>query len=598
MKQCKEYLFAEKQATETEHIIKLIIDEQLHQIYGNNPDEQITLRFQEEWSAMERSNTILDVAALYELTVWLKKNGHSYWMRGCAGSSFILYLLDITVGNPLPPHYCCPVCHSVKWMPEYRDGFDLPREVHCGEDYSKLNPDGHDIPWQTLWGYDNHEPVFDIDIPDDLLDDMGNLLDNHWLNRVKDNGDSENVHIGKNSLALGQLRINCRLDRASISRGFHQKKVDSYCSTIALNAWQTLFDDYEDYSDSSIVGVDTFADLISYYGLRNTMGAWDEETIYFNRELDYAPSDLIAFRDDVYRYLVSHKFLSKDAWKGMNCVRKGLSLPVVTEEMKHSFDKWVLKRFDKIAYLFPKAHAVEYILFRLKATILPCTIQFVKTGFDGIDYAIGGINCADVIVVGGRPAMGKTSFALDVASYLAHTEGKKVTIFTSSNNLVNIRYGFEKRGLPIEDTKISICSAAALSVPMMKEKLNAEQTDLVVIDELSDFGQSRNKKATQMASIMRQIKEIAKDYHVPILLLTNLSRRIEQRIDHLPRLKDVLAYERVIPYTDSILLLYREAYYDMDASRDTTWCFVAQNRRGGLGFVPLKWDDNRNGFRN
>ena len=156
---------------------------------------------------------------------------------------------------------------------------------------------------------------------------------------------------------------------------FHSKTVDASCVNISLSAWQTLLDFYDGYNESSILGTNTFADLISFSGIIHATRAWDDEAVFMNRYLDYAPSELIAFRDDIFHYRIVHGFLEKDAWRGMNYVRKGLDLPVITEEMKHSRDKWVLDRCKRIEYLFPKAHAVEYIMFRLKAAILPENTQ-------------------------------------------------------------------------------------------------------------------------------------------------------------------------------------------------------------------------------
>ena len=222
----------------------------------------------------------------------------------------------------------------------------------------------------------------------------------------------------------------------------------------------------------------------------------------------------------------------------------------------------------------------------------------MRTGFDGIDHVFGGMRCSDVIVIGGRPGMGKTSFALDAAVYSVYTEGEKVSIFTTQNEVENVRNGLAARGWQDTDANLSIYSHEILSVSWIEEKLDADNTDIVIIDDLQHIGRSKKKKAAQMISIVRQIKEIAKAYHVPILLLTDISRRIEYRNDHRPHLKDVPSYESVISYIDSILLLYREAYYDMDARRDKAQCYIVHNRRGELGDIPLKWHDDRNGFSN
>ena len=178
-----EYMFSGLSAFEVECKLRQIIENALYQKYGDKPDELIKKRIIDEWAAMERSDTVLDVAALYELVIWLKKNNHPYWMRGCAGSSFILYLLGITFGNPLPPHYHCPVCHSVQWETDYLDGFDLSKKKTCEQDKATLIPDGHNVPWQTLWGYGEHVPEFDIVLPKNLRDDFLVILKNHWLQK-------------------------------------------------------------------------------------------------------------------------------------------------------------------------------------------------------------------------------------------------------------------------------------------------------------------------------------------------------------------------------------------------------------------------------
>ena len=87
-----EYMFSGLAAFEVECKLQQIIENALYQKYGDKPDELIKKRILDEWAAMERSDTVLDVAALYELVIWLKKNHHPYWMRGCAGSNFLLYL--------------------------------------------------------------------------------------------------------------------------------------------------------------------------------------------------------------------------------------------------------------------------------------------------------------------------------------------------------------------------------------------------------------------------------------------------------------------------------------------------------------------------
>lgn len=134
----------------------------LHKRYGAKPDALIMKRVEDEWEALTRSDTVLDAAALYELTLWLRENRIPYWLDAGTGSSFLFYLLGLSSGNPLPPHYYCPKCHRVDWDSYiFRDGFDLP-DLSCEFDGSARIRDGHDIPYQMLWGYGQFEGFISV----------------------------------------------------------------------------------------------------------------------------------------------------------------------------------------------------------------------------------------------------------------------------------------------------------------------------------------------------------------------------------------------------------------------------------------------------
>ena len=347
--------------------LRQIVDAALFQKYGDMPDELIVKRIEEEWAAMERTNVIHDVAALYELAVWLKNNRYPYWMRSRSGSSFILYLLGITTGNPLPPHYYCPKCKSVQWRTSYTDGLDLPQDVSCPNDDTPLMSDGHNIPWQTLFGYGEFCPMFDMDLPSDLYEIVQTKWTSHWVKNINPSNVPTNPYEDKqNCIKLSNLSLMFHLDSEEISHTFYDHEYTSADRKYMLLMWNLLVNDEADFAND-IPEPESVADLISLFGLSYSAGAWDEVTAYMIDEMGYSLFDMIAYRDDVYRYLLDHGFLEKDAWRGMNRVRKGLDFPVITDEMLQARDKWVLSRCERIGYLFPKAHAVEYMFFTLES---------------------------------------------------------------------------------------------------------------------------------------------------------------------------------------------------------------------------------------
>lgn len=577
-------IFTEKASEEIHTLLWEAVQSALAKQYGNILHSAITERVRQEWLAMEQSDTVLDVAALYELSLWLKKHNIPYWMHGCAGSSFILYLLGITCGNPLPPHYHCTKCHQIHWETNCPDGFDLPHGKLCKKDGTPLVADGHNVPWQTLWGYSDHRPMFDMVLPKYLCDDFVAMLENHWLHRYRTFDNSEAYSDAPAFIKpFFSLCFSFTQDCTMVHKAFYNKQVHAGATELALRSWQTIADYKKSYEDEFMCPPDSFADLISLFGILHSRGTWDDAAVSMTSLLGYSLSDMIAHRDDLYQYLLSHGFLEKDAWKGMNWVRKGQGLPVVTDEMKISRDKWVLDRCERIRYLFPKAHSVENIMFQLKAFVLPEGNQKLSTGYEYWDNSLGGIDKTDVILLGGRPGMGKTQLSLDIAKHITAVGDKKIVVFTSPKEI--IRW--------VNVPHVTILAEEVLGIETIQNKIKSAVFDLAVIDSIQlikGIG-SKNKGITE--SMMREIQKIAKETETPILLTSNLSRKIENRNDRIPRLEDIPHYKNVVPCVDRIYLLYREAYYAFGANRSEAWLFTAKNVRGPVGEVLLKidWDD-------
>ena len=131
-----------------------------------------------------------------------------------------------------------------------------------------------------------------------------------------------------------------------------------------LQEWRSLIAD-EVVEDTNLPIPHTFSDLLAILGMLHGSGTLDESVMYMVETMGYSPSDMIVFRDDVYRYLRSHAWSEEDAWKGMERVRKGKELQNVTQEMKVAPDKWILDRCERAMYLPAKADIVERLFFRL-----------------------------------------------------------------------------------------------------------------------------------------------------------------------------------------------------------------------------------------
>ena len=126
------------------------------------------------------------------------------------------------------------------------------------------------------------------------------------------------MNFEKLSASLSNISFAFRLECSSIHKTFHSKTVDASCVNISLSAWQTLLDFYDGYNEQSILGTNIFTDLISFSGIIHATRAWDDEAVFMNRYLDYAPSELIAFRDDIFHYRIVSQRIGLACYHGRN----------------------------------------------------------------------------------------------------------------------------------------------------------------------------------------------------------------------------------------------------------------------------------------
>lgn len=351
------------------------IQNKLQEKYGENPDSLITQRFEEEWNAVKLSDMIFDIAALYEIVLWLKQNNYPYWLRGTAGSSFLLYLLGITQGNPLPSHCYCPKCKTVYWNHLYSDGFDVPQTMQCENDGSFLIPDGHNIPWQIAWGYDDFQASLYIDLPTNLYSHFCDVMSVHWLQII----DDKNIPVceGGEKRHIKQSRLNLQfiLKEDKVSPNFYRQQIKATDSRYILQNWKSIFADSFLAEDEGPQKPEPkcIADLVSLMGCSYINKTWDDTAKLMITEFGYSLADLIIFKDDVYFYLINHGLSEKAAWYAMHLsrldVNKKDGFPLATDEMKSAHDKWVLDRCQRAKYFLPKSHKIEYLLFRFKIHI-------------------------------------------------------------------------------------------------------------------------------------------------------------------------------------------------------------------------------------
>ena len=251
----------------------------------------------------------------------------------------------------------------------------------------------------------------------------------------------------------------------------------------------------------------------------------------------------------------------------------------------------------------------------------PDKITGVTTGFARLDEKLSGLNKANLVLVAARPAMGKTSFALNIAQAAAMKKNAKVAIFSlemSSEEIVNRMWFSEamvetnkiRNGLMGKDdwtrlaTALSLLSpaqifvddTAAMTVMEIRSKcrrLMAERgLDLIIIDHIQLMQSSRrtDNRQQEISEISRSLKMLAKDLNVPVLALSQLSRASESRTDKRPMLSDLRESGAIEQDADIVLMLYRDDYYNENSEHPgEAEVIIAKNRSGETGKVYLKW---------
>lgn len=243
------------------------------------------------------------------------------------------------------------------------------------------------------------------------------------------------------------------------------------------------------------------------------------------------------------------------------------------------------------------------------------------SGFSKLDGVITGLNKSDLLIVAARPAMGKTSFVLNIAANVCrHRNDKEVVIFSlemSNEQLVTRMLSSESlvesekllKGTIHDDdwTKLAdgaerlsrmqiyLDDTAGITVTQMKAKLRRmKHLGLVIIDylQLMSSGRRIDNRVTEISEITRQLKLMAKELNVPVIVLSQLSRSVESRTDKRPVLSDLRESGSIEQDADIVMFLYRDHYYNKEKCPDPTLaeCIVAKNRHGETGTVPLRWN--------
>ena len=255
----------------------------------------------------------------------------------------------------------------------------------------------------------------------------------------------------------------------------------------------------------------------------------------------------------------------------------------------------------------------------------------IPTGFTDLDRLVGGLSDAELVIVAGRPGMGKSSFQQSVAIVAGLKHKKRIGVFSlemsseqwamrmvsgiSNLDATSLRDGrlqefewptfFDAVG-KLSEAEIYIDDSPALTPSQIRAKcrrLDSEHgLDLVMIDylQMMQTGKDIRNRVQQVSYITKSLKGLCKELNVPVLCTAQLSRAVEQRQDKRPQLADLRDSGNIEEDADQVWFIYRDDYYKPDDSDrpNIAELNVAKNRNGHRGQVDLYWNGRVTRFRN
>ncbi|MDX1668406.1 MAG: replicative DNA helicase, partial [Limnobacter sp.] len=247
-------------------------------------------------------------------------------------------------------------------------------------------------------------------------------------------------------------------------------------------------------------------------------------------------------------------------------------------------------------------------------------ITGIATGFIDLDNKTSGLQPGDLIIVAGRPSMGKTAFSLNIGEHVAVEEGHAVAVFSMEmgatqlamrllgsvgrldqhrlrNGSLNdedwprLTYAVEK----MQNAQLFIDETPALSAMEVRARCRrlarqCGQLGLVVIDYLQLMGSSSpgENRATEISEISRSLKGLAKELNCPVIALSQLNRSLEQRPNKRPVMSDLRESGAIEQDADVILFIYRDEVYNPDSpDKGTAEIIIGKQRNGPIGTVRV-----------
>ena len=345
----------------------------------------------------------------------------------------------------------------------------------------------------------------------------------------------------------------------------------------------------------------------------------------------------LIYLDDYIR-LVKDKFIRRSLIKlGYEAINSGYITNVPLENILNDFEIKLFNLTNEItpSTLFSSAEVLNDIFLKLKEKLANPGLSGLSSGFYDLDCLIQGFQQSDLIIIAGRPSMGKTALSLNLGLNVIKNDNLPVLFFSLEMSKEQIMYrvlAMEtninqirlKSGRLSDDdwlklTKIIkmvakfpffVDDTSSLSIQDIRSRLKTilfeqNKIGLVIIDYLQLMQNPKGKienRVQELSQITRQLKNLAREFNVPVIALSQLSRNVENRIDKRPILSDLRESGSIEQDADLILMLSQNHNLMPTSGTNQNDDFqlleliIAKQRNGPLGTIKLKFDSKHNKF--
>lgn len=349
-------------------------------------------------------------------------------------------------------------------------------------------------------------------------------------------------------------------------------------------------------------------------------------------ELTNQPSSLLYL--DKYIKLVKEKFLRRSLIQlGYKIINVGYITNFSLEDLLNKLEIEIFNLINDIKKqpTLSSAQLLNDMFSELKGKFLNPKLPGLPSGFINLDLLTQGFQKSDLIILAGRPSMGKTALSLNIALNILKNSRLPILLFSlemskeqimyrilsleTNINQIRLKNGKLYQNDWVKLTKIIkiisklpffVDDTSNLSIQDIRLKiktilLKQKEIGVVIIDYLQLMENSNvktNNRVHELAQITRSLKNLAREFNIPIIALSQLSRNVESRIDQKPILSDLRESGSIEQDADLVLMLYRPKEINLNQRdrRFITELVVAKQRNGPIGTVKLTFNENQTKF--